>query len=358
MYQNLKDYTYYEELYDKLTIEECKRWESGSFLKDTSKLKGKEKKIAELKNKTFRNLIAPMSLIFLKAGRASEKSETIQKWMERDRAKDEKVTNAREPEGVRCLGCSSRLKKCISRDLMDNHQGKEEVLFMLECDKCEKRRAYWESGKEWEYAPTCEKCKTEVQIKRTRNDNVITSEYACPNCGHTEIDTLELNKNDDEVDPNFEVDRKNYCMSESEGNKLLMQTEGARKLVDDWEERDKNKELYEAANNIKKLTISELQNLLNPVIEKAGYAKLEFEKPEIQKNVIMEFSLQDIKFGRNDRNSVYDLERLLRKTLEGTNWSLMGDGASYRLGFITGRLKGFESEEDILKLVKDIRNKK
>ena len=93
--------------------------------------------------------------------------------------------------------------------------------------------------------------------------------------------------------------------------------------------------------------------MLDPAIKKAGYAKLEFEKPEIEKNVILGLSLQDVKLSRDKLNSEYDLKRLLKTALEGTNWRLMSEGVSYRLGFLTGRLKGFESEEDLLKIAKE-----
>lgn len=351
MYQNLKDHTYYDELYDKLTIKKCQRWENNPYQADISKLKGKEKKLGELKNKFSHNSVMHLTLLFLKIERATKKSDTIQEWMERDRAKDEKLINSREPEGARCLGCSSPLKNCISRDLMDNHQGNEEVLFMFECDKCGKRRAYWENGKEWEHKSFCIKCKAEVQTNSVKKDDVIVTKYHCSKCDHIETDTLDLNKCDDQIDPDFEANRKKYCLPESEGRDLMDKAERMSRVVGSWEDEEKNKELYEAVRKIKRLTISELQNLLNPIIEKSGYAKLEFEKPEIEKNVILGFSLQDVKSGRDKLNSEYDLQRLLKKTLEDTNWRFMTDGVNYRLGFLTGRLKGFESEEDIIKIV-------
>lgn len=356
MYQYLKDHTYYNELYDKFTIGECQRLENNPYPGDISKLKGKEKKVANLKRETFLKLVMPVLMVFLKAERAAKKSGVISEWMERDKAKDKKISDAIEPQGVRCLGCSSTLKNCISRDLMDNHQGKEEILFMFECDKCGKRRSYWENGKEWEYKPTCVKCKAEVQASKTKKGNTIITKYICSKCGYVETDVFDLDSNRDQVDPDFEAKRKKYCISELEGRETMMQAEEMKKLVDEWKDKDKNKKLYEAADNIKKITISELQNLLDPIIEKSGYAKLEFEKPKIEKNVILEFSLQDIKSGRDKNNSTYDLQRLLKKTLEDTNWRLMSDGVNYRLGFLTGRLKGFESEEDILELVS--KNKK
>jgi hypothetical protein len=117
-------------------------------------------------------------------------------------------------------------------------------------------------------------------------------------------------------------------------------------------ERKQNKSLYDAIAKIKKLTIFELQKLLDPILEKAGYVKLEFEKPEMQKDVILGFGLQDSKPGRSEWDSVHELQKLLKKALEGTNWRLMSDGVRYRLGFLTGRLRGVEGEENLKKLVK------
>jgi hypothetical protein len=51
------------------------------------------------------------------------------------------------------------------------------------------------------------------------------------------------------------------------------------------------------------------------------------------------------------------LEKVLNKALNGVNWKLMSDGISYRLGILSGSLKGFEAEEDLVELVKS-RNKK
>jgi len=80
---------------------------------------------------------------------------------------------------------------------------------------------------------------------------------------------------------------------------------------------------------------------------------LQLANPEIDKNVVVPFTIQDSKSGRESLASEYDLKQLLKKTLENTNWRLMSDGVSYRLGVLNGRLKGYESEEDLLKLVKN-----
>jgi hypothetical protein len=39
------------------------------------------------------------------------------------------------------------------------------------------------------------------------------------------------------------------------------------------------------------------------------------------------------------------------QALIDTNWRLMSDGISYRLGYLNGRLRAYEQEEDLKELV-------
>ena len=54
----------------------------------------------------------------------------------------------------------------------------------------------------------------------------------------------------------------------------------------------------------------------------------------------------------DERESSSDLKKLIKKRLKGTNWRLMTDGVSYRLGMLSGRLRGYEQEEGLVKLVR------
>lgn len=349
-YKHLKDESYYSDLYDRLTIEECQRWENKEYpklLKETDE----EAKLTKVKEEYFHKVVIRLAIYFLTADRAAKKSETIQEWMKRDQEKDEWLAHAEEPKHIRCLGCSLFLTDCISRDLMDNHQGQEEVIFMFECGKCHKRRAFWENGKEWEHKPKCIQCRSEVVSESTKEGDIITTRHSCSHCGHEEVDTMDLKTKEEAADPNFEANRKKYCISELEGKEIIRESQERKVLLDGWKERDEKKALYEDIAKIQKLTIVELQSLITPVIEKAGYTKLEFEKPDLQKDVVLEFSLQDAESGRGDYDSVHNLQKLLKKTLEPTNWRLMSDGVSCRLGFLQGRLRGIEGEEKLKELV-------
>jgi hypothetical protein len=41
------------------------------------------------------------------------------------------------------------------------------------------------------------------------------------------------------------------------------------------------------------------------------------------------------------------MENTLKEVLEGTNWRLLSNSLSYRLGYVSGQLKGAEQEEDL-----------
>jgi len=45
------------------------------------------------------------------------------------------------------------------------------------------------------------------------------------------------------------------------------------------------------------------------------------------------------------------LKKLVDRALSDTNWRLMSDGISYRLGYLNGRLRAYEREDDLKTLV-------
>lgn len=130
------------------------------------------------------------------------------------------------------------------------------------------------------------------------------------------------------------------------------EVEQLSRLVKSWEEKEKIKKLYEKLAKIKKLTLAELQELLTAALKKDGYIKLELSNPEIRKDVIIGFTVQDDKADRKEYDSKVQLRRLLGKTLADTNWRLIAEGISYKLGILSGGLRGYENEKDLLKLIK------
>jgi hypothetical protein len=72
----------------------------------------------------------------------------------------------------------------------------------------------------------------------------------------------------------------------------------------------------------------------------------------MNKDVFLPFIVYDKQASRKDRESETKFKKLLNRALGDTNWRLMSDGVSYRLGMLSGRLRGYEREEDLLKIVR------
>ncbi|MFA6430456.1 MAG: hypothetical protein WC229_01000 [Candidatus Paceibacterota bacterium] len=357
MEKNLKPKQYYYDLYDRHTVEICRRLVKNSQTKEDDKpLYCKGEKVPKEVMDILSNMILEMRLIFETGDRYMNKEEIIGKWISRDQEKDRFYESVQAPEGIHCLRCCS-LMKVLDKDLWDVYEKPLRVLFMFDCpNKCLPRRAFYDNGEEWTFkADPCPKCGSHLHSKEEITEDKFITHYFCDSCDFTKIEELARTANKkDEPDPNFIADREKYCLSKEEGEKWSLEVvrlEGMKRLVDDWKERDKNKDQYDKIAQIKKLTILELEKLINPVLEKAGYIKLQLSNPEITKDFIVPFGVYDSKSDRPERHSEADLKKLLKKTLEGTNWRLMTEGISYRLGFLSGRLRGYEREEDLLKLV-------
>lgn len=336
--QYLRDEKYYDELYDRLTIEDCRRFRG----------------VREDGKTSMSDVVIDVALEFKKGEHYAEKSETIRTWMLRDRAKDELIARAVEPSGKCCGRCGSGLA-FESKDLMMDESDHERVLFMLTCTSCKKPHAYWENGEAWQRRPyPCAKCSTAMTSSHKRIGNVVTTTFTCPSCSHEESDTLDLDekKPEEPIDPNFEEDRKRYCLSKEEGMNYISGREHLKQATALMKDSEEHKEAYEAVEKIKTLSIVDLEHLLGTIVEQSGYTKLELGKPDTQRGLTIEFSLQDNTPGRSEYESVKPLQKLLQKTLAETNWRLMSDGITYRLGFITGRLRGYSGKEALLELAK------
>jgi hypothetical protein len=72
--------------------------------------------------------------------------------------------------------------------------------------------------------------------------------------------------------------------------------------------------------------------LLTEPLEKAGYIEFHLDKPEMGRDVYVGFSCLDSKTDRQDYDSRKALKKLIDNALKDTNWRLMSDGISYRLG--------------------------
>lgn len=362
MYIHLKKREHYEDRYDESTVEICRRGErvvNQTFAEMQKKLPEKELK-QHMPGWYLQYSILYFSMVEMPSAlRVAEREETIAKWMEQDNDKDQRLADASIAGGTYCRSCGKNMR-VISKDYMHREGHKEDdVLLMFECEACNKRKAFWQDGTEWEGAQLkCEKCGGSVNSTHKTKGKVITTTMTCVKCGNVETNILDLStdpvKEEEPVDPYYELDRKRFVFDDDMMFKCQQKAqhlERLQKLHATTADRVEHVDIYDAVKSVRKLKIAQLSELLTPVVSKKQYRDFKLGQPQLGREVSLGFNCLDAKDDREEYQSKKDLQKLIEKTLIDTNWRLMSDGVSYRLGYLSGRLRAYETEEDIKKLV-------
>lgn len=348
----LKDKQHYSDLYDRGTVERCRR--AVEHYKKTTK---KENKLEQIKDR-WSQVSLNLSLFFLKGERYSEKEDTIEKWMERDRQRDELLQT--KPPTVYCPKCNMLMELGLANLETNFETEVDRVYFIFGCKSCKETRGLYADGEEYIFkGDYCPKCNAKWESESIKTAKKITTHNTCPKCGNKESYSLDLfpkPKTKEKPDPNFAKDRLEYCLSDKEGRKYVSYKYDLKnmvKIVDEFEDHKKHEEIYEKAQNIKQLSLADLSELLNRELAKANYVGLSITNPQVGRDLIINFSVQDAKVGRENYESRQILRKTLIKILEDTNWKLMSDGVEYKLGILTGRLRGQDDKEKIYEELKN-----
>jgi len=349
----LRDRQEYIDRYDRLTIWRCRNMEK-TYLsvppKETLECNGEK-----VPPETLRILMGSfidIALYYMAGNAYKEKEETITKWMDEDRRKDNLLENAEQPRLIRCKTCLTSMD-CSSRNLWGDKD--DRVMFFFECPKgCLPHRLVYENGEEYKREPDlCEKCNSEIERKSERQGNIITTTKMCASCGTTETDELNLDREPEPEDPNYEKDKARFCMTDKQGYEFIdgeRNREALSKILERDKEKEQHKELYDKVAQLKKLTIPQLKQHVAEALKDEVYSNLIFEQPRMEVIVSVGFTLED-PTTQHEHDSRMKLQKLFKKSLEKTNWRLMSDGINYRLGVLSGRLRIYEKEEDLVKLI-------
>ncbi len=358
---HLQDRSYYEDRYDDGTVAKCRSGER--IVNDTFKIMEKKLTKKELTER-LPGWYLQYSLYYFwfvetaASERAENREATIAKWMDEDKKKDDRLASAHISGGTYCRSCGEDMR-VISKDYMRRDNRKDDdILIMFECNACNKRIALWEDGTQWEGAKhECEKCGGNTVSKHTKKFDVITWTETCEKCKHVKTDTLDLKDTKSEpepVDKYLELDRKRFVFDkdmmfkyEQKLNHLVRRA----KLHATEQDKVEHVDVYDGIKQVKKLKIAQLKELLEPVFTKDGYSDFKLGDPQIGREVSLEFSCLDTKDDREEYQSKKTLHKAIDKALEDTNWRIMSAGVSYRLGFLTGSLRAYESEDDLKNLV-------
>jgi hypothetical protein len=336
----LHDKQYYIDRYDKITVERL-RWFENNVLKNKS-LDRQSRALAE----SFSKLI-----IYYHAGNAYvNKESTIQKWMDNDKERDRVYESAREPTGIQCR--CGRIMHSTYKTLHEDNQ----VIFFFDCPKgCLPKRAIFDNGEEWTSKKyQCPQCNTKLQEETTRDGDKIATIYNCNSCKYSNTDIIELSSQKEEViDPDYEKDRARFCISDKDGIEFIQHAQLLKeieKIKKERKEKEEKKELYEKVEKMNKLSIPQIKDFFIQSLEETNYINPVFEKPEISNIVSISFSVED-KSNTGEYDSKQNLKKHIRTALENTNWRLMSEGISYRLGLLSGCIRAYENEKDLVKLI-------
>ena len=191
MITHLKDRQYYDDLYDKITVD-IGREEGQKLLTVRSQiLKTTEEKDLYATEFWFERLYWWLIEIPYLLPRWEEKQSTIDSWMRRDRELDERLTNARPRVEPICSNCRRQGLRLVTKHLLRRDSGRS-VIFMFACPVCTKRTTYWEDGSEWIASVTpCPKCSKPFVMDVKTRGRAMTTTYTCEACGHKEIERLD-----------------------------------------------------------------------------------------------------------------------------------------------------------------------
>lgn len=357
MIKYFKERSYYNDLYDRQTVDECRQWERICKKDDGKPIDLGEGELTKEGRANFLNGMFEFTVHFIKGESYIKKEETIKEWMSRDKTRDDFLENTKPPL-VKCKTCFREMN-FESKHLWGKND--DRILFLFACPNgCLPNGAVFENGEEWVREPDlCPKCKAEMTRTSEEKEEKITTTYKCSSCGHTIIDKFDALPKKKEIDPDFEKDRARFCLSMEEGLKFIQEKhnwEELDKIIKKEEEKKENKELYDKVDQIKKLSIPQFKEYVINLLKIEVYINLIFEKPEMGPVVSLGFSIED-PTSQQEYDSRLKLSKILKKGLEETNWRLMSDGISYRLGVLTGRFRVYEKEEDLVKLLGLVKNK-
>lgn len=351
---------YYIDLYDLFTVNRC--LDDIRFYQKVYKESVNTKELKDMsEEKKQRNvsLMLHRHLFAVKATRFKNKKERILKWTKLDQNKQDKYDNTPDPK-YNCPDCdipTESFSKTLDYTTDDDSL---RMLFFLKCPKCDKRDGIYDDGEIRVSKPfLCPECNKKATYTHKKKGKTFTWTTKCKSCGYKKVEVDDYEKNKAKREKKEQKDkellekyRNEFCLSEEDGKEQVETLEALEvaNAVHEEEVKKYDNPIYQRSLQLKKTTISDLEKILTKCSENAKYAKLVFDRPEIGRYVTVPFTIQDTNSSRTSRKSSTELEDMIKKALKDTNWRLINNSVSYRLGYLEGRLKGYEGRENMLKL--------
>jgi hypothetical protein len=341
-----KDDQVYVEQYDRNTIVQLKKLEREEQ-EELQKLAD-----IELWKKKVKHSMNQNGFHHTGIWRARNKDRILMEQKLSDERKDRLIEENAIPKNIKCNECGMKM-------IFDIHLFKDNDTTLIFVFKCPEghfpKKAIRTDGSEYYFTiRNCKKCGGKIVSKAERDANHLKFIDTCSSCGDVLIDEFEFTPEDEKNVS--EEDRQKYCSSFVNARTIYEDLEAIANIAKSvtLAEKEKKEEDDLEVDKIERPNIPQLENRLASIVEGMGYIKFQFDKPEIARYVIISFSMQDPS-DRKEKESVKAITKAIRNELFPTNWRIMADGISYRLGYLTGRVKSFEQREDLLKIAMEIR---
>jgi hypothetical protein len=224
MFKHLKDRAYYEDRYDRSTVEGARWYEENVDRRKESK---KEREIVLRAT----NLL----LYFYTGNRWKNRGETINQWMDRDRAYDEMMENTPIPKGIVCFMCEHPMEFSNKYGHYGFDKEPHQIDFYFRCADCHVGMKIKDGIKERIIPWMCPQCKRKMKSETKESKNEIRTRDWCEYCGYEKKDVFDLTPSEPEkakeVDPEeerrFREDRLRFCLTDKEGVEYL---DGLRRM--------------------------------------------------------------------------------------------------------------------------------
>jgi len=328
---------YYEDEYDRLTISLMKEKED----EWTAKLK----LITDEDLLFKKQMVAHINIREYGTRFAQNKRHRTEQCIATDERKDRLVAQHPMPPLPYCQVCDAYMTFCDFDFVKDDY----EIQFIFSCGKGTKHNAILEAnGKKLpiqeRYCPYCNGT-TRTDVKKTKSK--ITSISSCTICTWTDTMVFDLPpRKQIKILPINEEERKAYCTDFKNSKGFLHDLRALASISD-------GAEMKYDLSKIQLLKIADLEKNLGETLQANQFIKLQFEQPKITGHMAIRFSTLDTS-KRTEQESVKALKKIITETLFPTNWRLMTTEINYRLGYLTGQLKGVDQKEDLIKIAAEI----
>lgn len=335
-----KDRSYYENLYERRIIRNQKFYHE------------KFKKTNDENEKRALNLL----WYFTKMNDYKNREETIEKWILKDRKKDELLKNAMPPHNIiRCKICNL-IMELEDKEFCDWYDWKaDRVLFIYRCNACRKWRAFYNTWEEFESKNEyCNKCWDIINYTAKFDWDILIKNYKCDTCWNNYISKEDFSSSYMEEDPITEKDVKMYWYNEKEAKEMIeaeILINNLKTIMNGIDERKEEENYLKEISKLDKYNLYQLEELINKILEETEFINFKIINKEPVKTYIKcEF---EVYFKWNFwENTSKIFDKLIEKLLENSNWKLQKNKTHEKLWVLNWVLFWYDNDKDLIELIK------